>query len=162
MRVLYCVLSLAFVGACFAQHANPDDLDPLDDIDEKEFEDYFHLDPVEDADELKKRNAALKANEAIIKETNKAYQAGEKTWFDRVNDFADLPDDEFLAEKTGAHDIESGRGLLEPSAEQSFDEESENYFDTFRYSRASVPESYSSVDRGKQKNIFIQQINIFF
>jgi len=148
MRVLFGVAGLALIGACLAQHANPDDLDPMDDIDEKEFEEYFHLDPVDDKKELKRRNKALKANEAIIKETNKAYQAGEKTWFDRVNDFADLPDDEFLAEKTGAHDIESGRGLLEPSAEQSFDKESENYFDTFRYSRASVPESYSSVDRG--------------
>ena len=151
MRVLFGVAGLALIGACLAQHANPDDLDPMDDIDEKEFEEYFHLDPVDDQKELKRRNKALKANEAIIKETNKAYQAGEKTWFDRVNDFADLPDDEFLAEKTGAQDIESGRGLLEPSAEQSFDKESENYFDTFRYSRASVPESYSSVDRGIQK-----------
>ena len=122
MRVLLGVACLALIGACLAQHANPDDLDPMDDIDEKEFEEYFHLDPVDDKKELKRRNKALKANEAIIKETNKAYQAGEKTWFDRVNDFADLPDDEFLAEKTGAHDIESGRGLLEPSAEQSIDE----------------------------------------
>jgi len=148
MRVLFCVVGLAFVGACFAQHANPDDLDPLDDIDEKEFEDYFHLDPVEDAEELKKRNAALKANEAIIKETNKAYQAGDKTWFDGINEFSDLPEDEFLAEKTGLNDIESGRGLLAPSEEEREDEESEKYFDTFRFSRASVPSSYSSVDRG--------------
>ena len=154
MRVLYCVLSLAFVGACFAQHANPDDLDPLDDIDEKEFEDYFHLDPVEDADELKKRNAALKANEAIIKETNKAFQAGDKTWFDGINEFSDLPEDEFLAEKTGLNDIESGRGLLAPSEEEREDEESEKYFDTFRLSRASVPSSYSSVDRGKFSYMF--------
>merc|ERR1712055_688544 len=66
MRVLYCAVGLAIFGLCQAQHANPDDLDPLDDIDEKEFEEYFDLDPVKDPKELKRRNEALKANEAAI------------------------------------------------------------------------------------------------
>jgi len=148
MKVAYCVVGLALFGLCHTQHANPDDLEPLDDIDEKEFEEYFHLDPVDDPEEFKRRNDALKANEAIIKETNKEYEAGEKTWFDGLNDFADLPEDEFLAEKTGVNDIESGRGLLPPSADEMEDEASERYFDTFRFNRATVPESYSSVDRG--------------
>merc|ERR1712055_761121 len=148
MRVLYCAVGLAIFGLCQAQHANPDDLDPLDDIDEKEFEEYFDLDPVKDPKELKRRNEALKANEAVIKETNQDFEAGKKTWFDSINEFADLPEDEFLEEKTGANDIVEGRGLLSPPEEERFDEESENYFDTFRYNRASVPASYSSVDRG--------------
>ena len=151
MRVQYYLFGVALFGLCQAQHANLNDLEePLDDIDEKEFEEYFHLDPVDDPEEFKRRSDALKANEATIKKTNKEYEAGEKTWFDKLNDFADLPEDEFAAEKTGANDIVSGRGLLAPSEEEREDEESERYFDTFRYNRASVPDSYSSVDRGSQ------------
>merc|ERR1719348_222840 len=148
MRVLYCSIGLVLFGLCQAQHANPDDLDPMDDIDEKEFEEYFNLDPVNDSEELKRRSDALKANEDIIKKTNKEFEAGEKTWFDKMNEFADLTEEEFLQEKTGSNDIVEGRGLISPPEEERLDEESERYFDTFRYSRASVPASYSSVDRG--------------
>ena len=148
MRVLYCTIGLVLFGLCQAQHANPDDLDPMDDIDEKEFEEYFNLDPVNDPEELKRRSDALKANEDIIKETNKEFEAGEKTWFDKMNEFADLTEEEFLQEKTGSNDIVEGRGLISPPEEERLDEESERYFDTFRYNRASVPASYSSVDRG--------------
>jgi len=149
MRVEYCLVGLALFGLCQAQHADLNDPEePLDDIDEKEFEEYFHIDPSSDSQEEKRRSDALKANEATIKEINKEYEAGEKTWFDKLNDFSNLPEDEFAAEKTGANDIVSGRGLLAPSEEEREDEESERYFDTFRYNRASVPDSYSSVDRG--------------
>ena len=42
-----------------------------------------------------------------------------------------------------------GRGLLHPSdPADRIDEVSERYFDQFRYSRADVPTSYSSVDEG--------------
>merc|ERR1712241_1217225 len=58
------------------------------------------------------------------------------------------PKDEFVKDKTGANDIVTGRGLLEPLEEERVDEESERYFDQFRYSRDTVPASYSSVDRG--------------
>merc|ERR1712042_317029 len=44
--------------------------------------------------------------------------------------------------------IEEGRGLIAPPVNEAFDEESERYFDQYRYSRASVPSSYSSVDKG--------------
>jgi len=148
MRFLFSLACLTFVGVCAGQHANPDDLDPLDELDEKEFEEYFHLDPVDDPEEFKRRSEALKANEAIIKRTNQEFEAGEKTWSDSINEFSDLPEDEFLAEKTGVNDIEEGRGLIAPPKDQIEDEVSERYFDKFRYSRASIPESYSSVDRG--------------
>merc|ERR1712198_303126 len=44
--------------------------------------------------------------------------------------------------------IEEGRGLIAPPVNEAFDEESERYFDQYRYSRASIPSSYSSVDEG--------------
>jgi len=148
VRVLFCAVGLALFGICQAQHAVPGDLEPLDDIDEKEFEEYFHLDPIDDPNELRKRNEALKANEKIIKETNKDFENGDKTWFDKINEFADLTDDEFIQEKTGANDIVEGRGLISPPEEERYDEESERYFESVRLNRASVPASYSSVDRG--------------
>jgi len=39
-------------------------------------------------------------------------------------------------------------GRLDPAPEDRYDEESERYFDQFRYSRSAVPASYSAVDAG--------------
>merc|ERR1712107_344116 len=150
MKWLISGVGLVLLGVCRAQHAEPGELEPLDNIDEKEFEEYFHLDPVEDPEEFQRREAALRKNEEEIKKVNKEFQAGEKTWFGAINEFADLPEDEFLRQKTGlmSNFTLMGRGLLEPSPEERVDEESERYFDQFRYSRASVPSSYSSKDLG--------------
>ena len=129
-------------------------LDPLDNLDEAAFEKYFGLDPVEDAAEFARREQALAENEAEIKKVNAEFVEGEVSWFDGVNEFSDLPADEFLAEKTGAvmpssNDTTTyGRGLLMPTKEQEVDEMSERYFDEVRMDRSSVPESYSSVAQG--------------
>ena len=150
MKFLIAASCLVLFGICRAQHAEPGDLEPLDDIDEAEFEEYFHLDPVEDPEELKKRNEALKKNEEEIKKTNEAYKKGEKTWYDGLNEFDDLPADEFIKEKTGViSNTTYGRGLLEPSDEEKVHEESERYFDEIRFNRAYVPSSYSSKSYGK-------------
>jgi len=146
MRVLLLGTAVFLFGLSSAQHAVPEDLDPLDDIDEKEFEEYFHQDPVDD-EEFKRRQAALTANEKEIKEINKEYEEGKKTWFDSINEFSNLPADEFAHEKTGLN-MSFSLGLLDPLPEQKYHAESERYFDRFRYSRASVPSSYSSVDQG--------------
>merc|ERR1711973_51076 len=133
------------VGVASAQHAVPGDLEPLDDIDEKEFEEYFHLDPVDDPEEFEKRSKALKENEKEIKKINDEYENGDITWFDGMNEFADLTEDEFLEEKTGAtSNITMGRGVLDPLPEERVDQESERYFEQLRLNRASVPSSYSS------------------
>ena len=144
------ILLLPLLCLSLAQHAEPD-LDPLDGMDEQEFEEYFHLDPVKDPEEFKRRQEALKKDEEEVKKINEEYQAGEITWFDGVNEFADLTDDEFLSEKTGAivNATGYGRGLLEPTEDQKLDERSERYFDQVRYNRGGVPASYSSVDYGK-------------
>ena len=73
-----------------------------------------------------------------------------KTWFDGLNEFDDLPEDEFIKEKTGLiSNTTFGRGLLEPSDEEKVHEESERYFDEIRFNRAYVPSSYSSKSYGK-------------
>ena len=102
---------------------NVDDIDPEDNVDEDQFVKDFDLPEVTDPEEKARRQAALKANEALIKEENEAYSRGEKTWFDAVNKFADLPEDEFEHEKTGLktrQDYRSyGRGLLQPIGQLS-------------------------------------------
>merc|ERR1719495_2639208 len=133
---LVVVVGLLALAGCLAQHAEPADLDPLDGLDEQEFEEYFLLDKVTDEAELARREAALAAHEAEIKEVNQEYEAGEVSWFDGVNEFADLPDDEFLSQKTGA---------IMPEEE---DERSERYFEAVRMDRAAVPASYSSLSKG--------------
>jgi len=175
------------------------DLDPEDNLSEEGFEEYFHLDEVTDPEELEKRQKALKENEEVVRENNEKFLDGEQTWYDKVNEFSDLPEDEFKKEKTGDLSMPNGherrfldpkeeyekygktsekfsgyrrdlldpeeeyekygkpsekfsgygRGLLDPEEEyEKYDKPSEKYFDKFRYSRASVPASYSSVSYG--------------
>jgi hypothetical protein len=52
-------------------HLSPHDLDPLDNIDEEEFEEVFHVPPADDLSEEKRREEVLEENEAIVKDNNK-------------------------------------------------------------------------------------------
>jgi len=123
------------------------DLDPLDNLDENEFIDHFDLNTIDDKEEFGRRQAALASHEKEVKAVNKEFEEGKKTWHDAINKFSDLPDDEFVQKKTGMKN-NYATGMLEPLPEQRVDAQSEKFFDQFRYSRASVPTSYSSVDLG--------------
>ena len=87
--------------------------------------------------EKEKRAAALKQHEKEVLENNEAFLAGNQTWWDQINEFSDLPDDEFLASHTGLI-----KGPFTP------DPESESFFEAVRYSRETVPASYNSVTLG--------------
>jgi len=127
------LLFLAFALSC----TTSSDIDPLDDIDEKDFRQFFHLEPINDPVEFAKREQALKKHEAKIKEVNEQYLRGEKSWFAKVNDFADLPDELFMARKTGlVHFEENPEQVPKKVADLS------------RIRRSIAPESYSSVDLG--------------
>ena len=117
-------------------------------MNEKEFEEYFNQPDLQDPEEYKARDEALRESEEEIKKTNDAYKKGEKTWFDKVNEFSDLPQEEFEKEKTGA-DIIEGRGLLKPLPNEIYDEESERYFQSIRNNRITPPTSYNAVSLGK-------------
>ena len=82
-----------------------DDLDPDDNLDEDQFESQFGLDPVTDPKEKAKRKEALKEAEAEVKKENEKYLNGKADWFEEINEFSDLPKDEFEKEKTG--DVET-------------------------------------------------------
>merc|ERR1719264_45652 len=123
-----------------------DDLDPDDNLDEDQFESQFGLDPVTDPKEKAKRKEALKEAEAEVKKENEKYLNGKADWFEEINEFSNLPKDEFEKEKTG--DVETyARGLLEPEI-KPVDEISERYIESLLASRASVPASYSAVSAG--------------
>eukprot|EP00091_Calanus_sinicus_P019505 TRINITY_DN4921_c0_g1_i1.p1 TRINITY_DN4921_c0_g1~~TRINITY_DN4921_c0_g1_i1.p1 ORF type:complete len:544 (-),score=125.89 TRINITY_DN4921_c0_g1_i1:96-1598(-) len=126
------------------------DFDPSenDDIGEDDFRSQFGLDQIDDPGQKAEERKALKENEEIVKWVNKEYVEGKVDWYDRLNDMADLTDEEFVKEKTGLRMRRRfGRGLL-LMADDDRDERSEKCFDQFRYSRARVPSSYNSVKKG--------------
>ena len=85
-------VTLAFFFVFASALAAKIDLDGNDNLNEEEFEDYFHLPEVTDLEEKLKREEALVKNENLIKETNEEYLNGEITWWDDVNEFSDLPE----------------------------------------------------------------------
>ena len=122
-------------------------MSPYGDLDEDEFLEVFNLPPIDDPEEKALRAEALKAHEQEVLENNEAFLAGNQTWFDEINEYSDLPDDEFEANHTGAHDnMEYARGLKDIPL--PYDEESERFFDAYRYDRSTVPASYNSVTLG--------------
>ena len=132
LLVLVCCISASLAGKL------PAGVDDMDDISLDEFETHFGHEHVTDPDEKARREAALKEHQDVVRRANEAYARGEQTWYDEVNEFSDIPDDEFIATHTGAW---STANLTE-------DEASERFYDGYRYSRAAVPASYSAVTAG--------------
>ena len=126
----------------------------MDSISEAEFEAIFHELPDPDPVAEAQRATALKTNEEIVKEANEAFKAGKQTWYDAINEMANIPEKVLEAEKTGLvepHDRKKGRGLgliMPANPEDYYHEASERYFDQFREERQDVPDSYSSVALG--------------
>merc|ERR1712045_551717 len=108
------------------------------DIDEDHFLEKFQLPTISDPVKKEQHAEALKKHQKMVQEANQAYLAGDQTWFDEINEFSDIPDDEFIASHTGMVDIKDSPP----------DEESDRFFDRYRYNRASLPASYDSVSLG--------------
>ena len=136
MKFFFCLI----VSAVFAASIDREDVRGLTDnleLTEDEFLEKFHLPPVDDPVEKARRAEALHQHQHEVQETNEAFIAGDKTWYDAINEFSDIPDDEFIRTHTG---------LVDDSHPP--DERSERFFDAYRYSRTTVPESYDSVSLG--------------
>jgi hypothetical protein len=118
MRCL-SVLLVCLLGIGFAHGGPPRpvpfEMDPEDNDDEDQFEEDFNLPPITDPVEKAKRAKALAEDEKRVKEENEEFEEGKTTWKDAINEFSDLPLDEFEAEKTGDLKPEFGRGLIEPT-----------------------------------------------
>ena len=136
MKVFYLSSCLILALLCVSLEAS--DLDPNDDLTEEEFLHRFGKTPPSDPEEYRRREEALKHSEAEVKKVNEEYIHGNKTWYEAINEYSDLPEDEFIRERTGAIDDD-----------EEEDEASERYFDQFRYSRAEVPDSYNAVELGE-------------
>merc|ERR1712127_129006 len=161
MKFLLTVLSLLLSTTTSAPSA---DLDPEDNDTLDEFLEHFKQLSPTDQIEKKRREEALKENEDLVKEENKEYKEGKKTWFSALNEFSDLTKDQFEKEKTGLKRVNGtsfGRGLLRPEGGSKVDPASERYFASFRaamaMNRDSVPTSYSSVDEGLATPVRSQQ-----
>merc|ERR1719192_2787061 len=69
--------------------------------------------PITDPVEKERRQKALEKAEKDEKEQNDKFLNGKSDFYERLNEWSDLPEDEFEKEKAG--DVESfARGLLEP------------------------------------------------
>ena len=100
--------------------------------------------------EKERRAAALKQHEKEVLENNEAFLAGNQTWWDEINEYSDLPEDEFEANHTGL--ISNTTGMRFATGMYNlplpYDEESERFYEAVRYSRAAAPASYNSVTLG--------------
>ena len=124
------------------------DLDGEDNLDEDAFEEEFELPTVTDSEEKSKRVITLENAEESIKEQNELFLNEDSEWFSKLNEFSDLPENEFKEEKTGLNNGNGtlyARGLLTPET-IPVDEESERFFQEINLSRNNIPLSYSSVD----------------
>ena len=116
-------------------------------MDEDAFEEEFEI-PAPNAVEKGKRVLALEKAEESIKEQNEKFLNDQSQWFSKLNEFSDLPTDEFKEEKTG---LETGgldghgRGLLTPE-DIPVDEESERFFEELDLNRHDIPSRYSAVE----------------
>merc|ERR1712183_1268189 len=154
-------LSLLMISAVFAASIDREDsmedsmeelaegINPFGSLDEDEFLEQFHKPAVDDPEEKEKRAKALKKHEHEVLENNEAFLAGNKTWFDEINEYSDLPEDEFEANHTGLIDNMErrfARGMY--NVPLPYDAESERFFEAVRYDRTTVPASYNSVSLG--------------
>ena len=125
-----------------ATNTVPPEIDQLNNLSLDEFEDYFGFDHITDPVEKARREQALKESEDMVRKANEAFVKGETTWFEKINEFADLPKDEFEAEHTGLV-TDYARGLIPPSTLEP-DMRSEEFFARHRLNRQDVPESYDA------------------
>ena len=130
----------------------PDGVNDLNDMTLEEFEEYFGLDDITDPEEKSKHEAALKEKEELVKEANEKYENGEQTWFDEINEFSDIPEDEFGSLHGGLlmniTDRSLGYSMGWLDIPMEYDEASERFYESYQLDRSTPPASYSSVSLG--------------
>ena len=124
-------------------------MNPYGSLDEDEFLEQFHKPQVDDPEEKERRAEALKKHEQEVLENNESFLAGNQTWFDEINEYSDLPEDEFEANHTGlVNHMERRFATGMYNVPLPYDAESERFYEAVRYSRSAVPASYNSVTLG--------------
>ena len=115
-------------------------LDPYGDLTHDGFLEVFDLPPIDDPEEEERRRKTLRENQQKVLEHNMAWLARSEAWIAATNEFSDIPDEDFIASNTG---------LLDDSVlDSKLNEESERFFNAFRYNRQKVPPYYNSISKG--------------
>ena len=97
-----------------------EDLSQFLDLTEDEFLELFHLPEINDPKEKMKRVRVLKEHQQAVLENNQLYLAMKRTWFEGINEFSDIPDDEFIATHTGLiEDPDQFNNETQPVLEES-------------------------------------------
>jgi len=112
---------------------------------EEEFEEKFHLPKVTDPIEKAKREQALAEAQDEIEQVNEDFLKGKKTWTEQLYEFSNLPNDEFVKQKTGALEPELWE-LNSIGSEE--DHEESDFSKSNRTKRETLPASYDSVKLG--------------
>merc|ERR1712024_412398 len=153
MKLVFLMITAVFTASIDRDDENLEDLadgmSPFGHLDEDEFLEVFDLPPIDDPEEKVRRAETLKKHEQEVLENNEAFLAGNQTWWDEINEYSDLPEDDFEANHTGlVGNMEKrfARGMY--NVPLPYDAESERFYDAVRYSRSSVPASYNSVTLG--------------
>merc|ERR1719323_923154 len=136
---------LVLVTACCVYSALgnilPEGVNNLTELSLEEFEEHFGLPNIEDDETREKHREALLNNEAVVKEANEKYENGEQTWFDEINEFSDIPEDEFGSHHGGLmmnltdRSLGYSMGLLDIPME--YDAASERFYESYRLDRSN-------------------------
>merc|ERR1711936_676413 len=151
MKLVLLMITAVFAASIDRDDENLEDLadgmSPFGHLDEDELLEVFDLPPIDDPEEKVRRAETLKKHEQEVLENNEAFLAGNQTWFDEINEFSVLTDEELEANHTGVLvDKRFAKGMY--NVPLPYDAESERFYDAVRYSRSSVPASYNSVTLG--------------
>ena len=98
---LFILLSVGLSIGLWQTTRDNEDINQYLDLTQDEFLEVFNLPPVADPEEKLKRAETLKQHQQAVLEHNQAYLAGERTWYEGINEFSDIPDEEFIASHTG-------------------------------------------------------------
>ena len=130
-------IDLMFFATIFAASSDNEDINLFLNLTEEAFLEIFDLPPVDDPKERTRRGRTLKEHQQAVLQNNQLYLAGRRTWFEGINEFSDIPDDEFIANHTG---------LIVKEDPEELDKETRLVIDESLM--ASLPASYDSVSLG--------------
>ena len=130
-------IDLMFFATIFAASSDNEDINLFLNLTEEAFLEIFDLPPVDDPKERTRRGRTLKEHQQAVLQNNQLYLAMKRTWFEGINEFSDIPDDEFIATHTGL--------IVEEDSEQ-FNNETQPVLEESVMS--NLPASYDSVSLG--------------
>jgi len=123
-------------------------------LSEEEFEEKFHI-KVNDPVEKQKEAETLEKAEKEINEINKEFEEGKSTYTEELNEYSNMPLEEFEKEREGAKmpkDVQRALGAIMPPEHIQNDPENaarmNEVYRQIEMERQAVPDSYDSTEQG--------------